>query len=326
MKDLDILLVDKNSGRVRSLHCSRRRKFFLLGLTLVTGVLFFGALAGYSKARLSLSFYDSTLARLAKEKDAFKLLSAAQANRIQSLEEEKQKVLSYNKEIEGRIGQINSIMSVIKAHELVPSGPADNSGVGGAERDCPEEHETAHECDEPRASLGSFEKLLVGWAQDDSSAAVNSGLIETIDGLIQILRVLPIASPGATEVSSDFGHRRSPFSGRIKMHEGIDFSLPYGAPVYASGDGVVKQVSRNGTYGLMIDIEHSPRVVTRYAHLSKARVKQGQQVQRGTRIADVGASGKVTGPHLHYEVIVDGRARNPQRFLEIAQKLQNLFS
>jgi murein DD-endopeptidase MepM/ murein hydrolase activator NlpD len=109
------------------------------------------------------------------------------------------------------------------------------------------------------------------------------------------------------------------------MHEGVDLALPQGSQITSTGDGKVVAVERNATYGLVVDIAHSDRVITRYAHLSKAFVTEGEKVCRGEVIGLVGTSGRSTGPHLHYEILVDGKARNPVPFVQLALDIKNLF-
>jgi murein DD-endopeptidase MepM/ murein hydrolase activator NlpD len=125
------------------------------------------------------------------------------------------------------------------------------------------------------------------------------------------------------EISSGFGKRHSPFSHRASFHHGIDLSLRIGSKVMATGEGIVTRVAYNRTYGKLVDIEHIPGLVTRYAHLTEARVRAGQRVRRGQVIALSGSTGRSTGPHLHYEVIHKGRARNPLPFVQLAQKLES---
>ncbi len=112
-------------------------------------------------------------------------------------------------------------------------------------------------------------------------------------------------------ISSSFGMRRHPILGYSKMHTGVDFAAPTGTPIYAAGDGVVKRAGRNGGYGNYIQIRHNGEFSTAYAHLSRILVQPGQRVQQGDVIGRVGSTGRSTGPHLHYEIIRDGKKVNP---------------
>lgn len=113
-------------------------------------------------------------------------------------------------------------------------------------------------------------------------------------------------------ISSPFNpHRRHPVTGRISPHNGVDFATPSGVAVYATGDGIVSVVRNHRYAGKYITIQHDEKYRTRYLHLSKYYVRKGQRVKRGQKIGLSGATGRVTGPHLHYEFHINGRARNP---------------
>ena len=116
-------------------------------------------------------------------------------------------------------------------------------------------------------------------------------------------------------LTSDFGWRRSPFSGGGRMHKGLDISNRVGTPVWAPARGTVTFVGTDSGYGNCVMIDHGNNIVTRYAHLQRALVQEGQFVQRGDVIAALGNTGRSTGPHLHYEVIVGGVPVNPMRYI-----------
>ena len=124
--------------------------------------------------------------------------------------------------------------------------------------------------------------------------------------------MLPVSSPYN---ASSFGFRIDPFTGQQAMHEGIDFITDVGTAVVAAAGGVVQFAGFHPQYGNMIDIDHGNELVTRYAHLSKVLVKEGDLLQRGRRIAESGTTGRSTGPHLHFEVRFRGAAQNPTKFL-----------
>ena len=130
----------------------------------------------------------------------------------------------------------------------------------------------------------------------------------------------PFANPvkAAFRFTSKFGPRRDPKTGGRRMHKGVDFAAPNGTPLYATADGVVTHASWSSGYGRLVKIQHEFGIETRYAHMSKLRAKVGQRVSRGDRIGDMGASGRVTGVHLHYEVRVGGNAVNPMIYIKAA--------
>lgn len=126
-----------------------------------------------------------------------------------------------------------------------------------------------------------------------------------------------ICAPAYGEVTSSFGIRNDPFHGRSRMHSGMDMAAPVGTPVYATGDGIVRRARVAGGYGNLVEIEHGFEYQSRFAHMSRILVGEGQFVRRGTMIGLVGSTGRSTGPHLHYEVRIRGKAVDPSRFMQI---------
>lgn len=129
---------------------------------------------------------------------------------------------------------------------------------------------------------------------------------------------LPLAMPVTDNFryTSGFGRRWG------RMHEGIDMAGPVGTPIHVTGDGVVTFAGRSGAYGNLIKIRHELGTETRYAHLSRIHVKVGDRVSQGDRIGDMGNTGRSTGPHLHYEVRMNGRAVDPMSFIKAADNVQ----
>jgi murein DD-endopeptidase MepM/ murein hydrolase activator NlpD len=130
-----------------------------------------------------------------------------------------------------------------------------------------------------------------------------------------LLASTPSIWPTKGWLSSSFGMRVSPFTGRKEFHKGIDISTRIKSPIYAPADGIVSYVGRDRGYGKMVWLRHGNGILTKYAHLNTALVKKGQHVKRGETIALVGNTGRSTGPHLHYEVHLNGVAVNPIRYI-----------
>ena len=134
---------------------------------------------------------------------------------------------------------------------------------------------------------------------------------------------LPLATPTASGArSSGFGVRFDPFTHLPAYHSGQDFSGPARTPILATGPGVVSFTGVRSGYGNVVEIDHGGGFKTRYAHLSSILVRPGERVAIGARIGGMGSTGRSTGPHLHYEVWVNGRAQNPDRFLKAGQYVQ----
>jgi murein DD-endopeptidase MepM/ murein hydrolase activator NlpD len=130
-----------------------------------------------------------------------------------------------------------------------------------------------------------------------------------------LLAAKPKGWPTKGWVTSGFGRRQSPFSGRRKLHHGYDIAARTGTPVLATANGVVSRVASLPDYGKMVVLDHGYGYQTCYAHNSKVLVKVGQRIQRGEKIAAVGNTGRSTGSHLHYEVRLNGVPVNPKRYL-----------
>jgi murein DD-endopeptidase MepM/ murein hydrolase activator NlpD len=140
-------------------------------------------------------------------------------------------------------------------------------------------------------------------------------LIETIRSRKDILAATPSIWPTLGWITSEFGYRISPFTGRREFHKGLDISGPVGTPIYAPADGKVVFTGKDGGYGITLVIDHGLGITSRYAHLSRYVVKKNQRVTRGEIIAYMGNTGRSTGPHLHYEVRLNGVPVNPLRYI-----------
>lgn len=134
--------------------------------------------------------------------------------------------------------------------------------------------------------------------------------------------MMPTHKPiGASVMGSGFGWRIDPFTGHSALHTGMDFPSPQGTPILAAAAGVVVTQEYHKEYGNMIEIDHGNHIITRYAHASKILVKRGDLVRPGQKIAEVGTTGRSTGPHLHFEVWVQGVVQNPEKFLTAGSNL-----
>ncbi|NDP39070.1 MAG: peptidoglycan DD-metalloendopeptidase family protein [Rhodoferax sp.] len=122
-------------------------------------------------------------------------------------------------------------------------------------------------------------------------------------------------------VGSAFGWRLDPLTGRSALHTGLDFPAVTGTPIVAAAGGVVVTQAFHPEYGNMIEIDHGNDLISRYAHASKVMVRKGDLIRRGQKIAEVGTTGRSTGPHLHFEVLVQGIPQDPQKFLTAGQHL-----
>jgi len=128
---------------------------------------------------------------------------------------------------------------------------------------------------------------------------------------------LPNRSPVAAAFnSSSFGWRIDPFNGHKAFHEGLDFTAAAGTPIYAAAGGIVSTAEQTPDYGKIVKIDHGSGLETRYAHASKLYVRAGERVEKGQKIAEVGSTGRSTGPHLHYEIRLAGNPLDPRKYLK----------
>ncbi|MDE8653776.1 M23 family metallopeptidase [Novosphingobium album (ex Liu et al. 2023)] len=175
-----------------------------------------------------------------------------------------------------------------------------------------------------------FRKLFNSWQNFEDTgvpalaavaeAAGQSGLTTAARAASRIANTsvsIPSRTPleGLT-LTSSFGMRVHPVIGGVRAHKGVDLAAPVGTPIYATADGMVSKASWFGGYGLFVSLEHGGELETRYGHMSRLNVAEGQRVHKGEIIGFVGTTGRSTGPHLHYEVRVHGEAVNPIPYMQ----------
>ncbi|XVJ69257.1 MAG: M23 family metallopeptidase [Rhizobacter sp.] len=167
---------------------------------------------------------------------------------------------------------------------------------------------------------GAGMEQLSNWASAvDERADQGTDLFTLIESRLfekkLVSLMVPNSRPVLGPVGSGFGFRADPFSGRAALHTGLDFPAPEGTPIYSAAGGVVITSDFHVAYGNMVELDHKKGLITRYAHTSKVFVKAGDIVKRGQLIAHVGSTGRSTGSHLHFEVLVDGVPQDPAKFL-----------
>lgn len=172
----------------------------------------------------------------------------------------------------------------------------------------------------------TMEELQATLSQLEQSSGQEVDLLTVLESRLidQKIRdmMLPTQQPvAAGHLGSPFGWRIDPFTGRSALHTGMDFQAEAGSPILAAAGGVVVTQELHPAYGNMVEIDHGNGLITRYAHASKVFVKQGDVVKRGQKIAAVGSTGRSTGPHLHFEVLVQGVPQNPHKFLAAGGKV-----
>ncbi|HZE10507.1 MAG TPA: M23 family metallopeptidase [Burkholderiales bacterium] len=171
-------------------------------------------------------------------------------------------------------------------------------------------------------SMAEFNRQLEQMSRQMENRTDSLGILESqlFDAKVK-KKLMPTIPPvDGSYSASSFGWRIDPFNGMLAMHEGVDFVVDAGTPVFASAGGVVSFAGMHPQYGYMVEIDHGNDFTTRYAHNSRLLVREGEVVQRGSKIAESGSTGRATGPHVHFEVRYRSVAQNPVRFLQAAAR------
>ncbi len=160
-----------------------------------------------------------------------------------------------------------------------------------------------------------FDRLMNLEVEANQQAIELQQLLSQVSQQRSLLMSVPSIAPVRGWITSGFGKRISPFTGESSIHQGIDLASPVGTPIFAPADGVVIFAGAKEGFGNFVMIAHGYGIVSRYGHNAENLVQVGQRVKRGDQIATVGMTGQTTGPHLHYEVVLNGSMVNPQRFI-----------
>jgi murein DD-endopeptidase MepM/ murein hydrolase activator NlpD len=172
----------------------------------------------------------------------------------------------------------------------------------------------------------TMEELQTTLADLDKLSAQRTDLFTVMESRLFDQKIKSMMAPTqqpvpSSPVGSPFGWRIDPFTGRNALHTGLDFQAETGTPILAAAGGIVVTQEVHPAYGNMVEVDHGNNLVTRYAHASRFAVKKGDLVKRGQKIAEVGTTGRSTGPHLHFEVLVQGVPQDPQKFLAAGRTL-----
>jgi len=142
-----------------------------------------------------------------------------------------------------------------------------------------------------------------------------NGLVADLETLRAVREALPSAWPAEGLFTSGYGWRRDPYRRGLRFHSGIDIANGYGTPIRAVASGTVSRSTYTSGYGNVVEIDHGFGIITRYAHMSRRRVRVGQRIERSDLLGTMGSTGRSTGPHLHFELIVDGNTQDPMTYL-----------
>jgi murein DD-endopeptidase MepM/ murein hydrolase activator NlpD len=273
-----VVLAHSLRGRLRRIHVPHQAVYITLALALVGFFSLFGIAASYARMAWKVANYNN----LRREADQLR-------TRYRNL----QKVVSQTNEELASLEVFANEVRAAYGIEQKLQGPADISAEGKLAPSFAE-------------SLADYNYLRTA-----NTLAMGSHGLRTFGRA----NATPSMWPVDGRLLSPFGGRTDPFSGEGAFHTGVDISALFGTPVRAAADGIVTFADMENGYGRIIKIDHGNGIETYYAHLSRFYVQQGQDVRRGEMIGAVGSSGRVTAPHLHYEVRIGHAPMNPYRYL-----------
>jgi murein DD-endopeptidase MepM/ murein hydrolase activator NlpD len=281
------------------------RKFCLRGYSLVLlSLLFLGMVTGnvyFWKFYATHHLLNRELNRSEKIIQEQKIQLLSFTNKLREVEKDLSRIRDFNTKLRVMINMDHTRMDEVTA-------------LGGAEnQEFSEGYLPLYRQELLARKMHSFLEQLRTDARMEEVR--QQDLISAINARRDLLAATPSIWPTKGWISSSFGYRTSPFTGRREFHKGLDISGPIGTPVYAPANGTVTFSGTDGGYGICIVLNHGNGITTRYAHMHRTSVKVGQTVTRGELIGLMGNTGRSTGPHLHYEVRLNGVFVNPERFI-----------
>jgi murein DD-endopeptidase MepM/ murein hydrolase activator NlpD len=305
---MQILITHGSLARTRVLHFNRWQLLSALGALIVVLTLLSGTVYHFvflKAARDGWPVVSQVVQLVVRDevaqRDRFMRENLdAMAQKVGEMQAKLIKLEAMSERVSGMAG--------VKPEELEQIKPATTAGGGKGGPFVP-------------ASSPSLDQLK-GWVGAlDEQADLNTDLYTMIESRLLENRLqtlmVPNSRPVEGPIGSGFGFREDPFTGRAALHTGLDFPADSGTQIHAAAGGVVLFTEVHPQYGNVVEVDHGRGLVTRYAHTSKMLVRAGDLVKRGQVIALVGTTGRSTGPHLHFEVLVDGVPQNPAKFLAL---------
>ena len=313
MRKLTIMLVPEDANKTRHFVIPRFVLSMLLCFSTILSMILGFFIFDYTQLRTLRESYYRVLGENEGLKGEAKLLMS----NLEGVKQSLRRVQDYS----AKLGDLTKL-KVNKVSKKTGIGPLSPDEVHSANSNSLTGGETGSKSYLP---LGiELDKLVFRPVFDrmrnigdkaNQSAIELQHLLSTLSQQKSLLSSIPSISPVNGWITSGFGPRISPFTGKRTMHKGIDVASPIGTPIYAPADGVVIFTGAKAGFGNFIMIAHGYGVVSRYGHNAQNMVQPGQRIKRGDQIATVGMTGRTTGPHLHYEVVVNGISVNPKKFV-----------
>ncbi len=305
---MDIILVSGATSRARTLtldwrHCAMAA-LGLVALFIVFTLLFNYVMLRYAAATRHPLLQTIVLAD--QRQEAIKTQQVVQGH-LNAMAIRMGELQAQMLRLDG-LGERLARLAGLKPQDMPTLPPGAAPGRGGAESSLPSR----------QLSVEEFAELLQKLARQVDNRSDQLGVLEAL--LVQdsaSRRFLPTLLPIADGwYSSNFGYRIDPFTGASSFHEGIDFPADTGTPIAAAASGKVVVAGWHPQYGKVVEIDHGNGLLSRYAHASSILVQEGELVVRGQHVGAVGSTGRSTGPHLHFEVRLNGVPQDPARFLQ----------
>jgi murein DD-endopeptidase MepM/ murein hydrolase activator NlpD len=297
-KTLTILIVPQDGTKVKRVIVPKFLTYFII--LIFVSFIAYSAVTTYQYR--GQDDRSAELERLRQKAVKQNIQIHAFSDHIRLLQKEMDKLTQYNKKLTERA----SIPEELQALTSLALGGSSSETTGLASR-----------------SPARQEALIRKLHFDLDSLLTRASFLEQnqhkLDKHFEDARSILVSSPTLRPVNgyitSGFGYRFHPLTGKKEFHKGLDVRASRDSPIISPANGIVLSTRRNAGYGRMVVVDHGYGIVTRYGHVSKVFVKPGQRVKRGEKLAAVGSTGRTTGPHLHYEVIRNGIAVNPIRYL-----------
>lgn len=302
---LSFIVLGGTGKTVKQFHCSKCKFFSMIAVFIVAAVVMGYGVYDYLRIQNILAHKSGV------EKELNLQSQEVQHQRMQI-----QKFAEEINDLKDRLVELNKFEEQIRiiANIEKPNKQEGLFGVGGS---TPEDLNPNLELTQKHTRLIKEIHRQVGQLDN---ATINqkeyfNSLLSQLELQKNLLSHTPAIRPTQGWLSSGFGYRKSPFTGKREFHKGFDIANRNGTPITATADGVVSFVGEKGSFGLMVVIDHGHGITTRYAHLDQTVKKKGETTKRGETIALMGNSGRSTGPHLHYEVRLNGVPVNPSKYI-----------
>jgi murein DD-endopeptidase MepM/ murein hydrolase activator NlpD len=304
-KKISIFILNNSGAPIRQVTTSKP------ALVCLTLLLFIG-LTGVGL----LGYRHHQLLRTIEVKSKVEEQAARQLIEIESQRKQIQAFAEKIDSLKTRLVELNDFEKKIRviANLEHPEDQAGLFGIGGSK---PEDLNIGLELDKKHNGLiremhDQIDQIESAIYRQDVGF---ESLLEGIEKQQNLLASTPAIHPVDGWVTSGFGYRESPFTNKKEFHKGIDIAAPKGTPIVATANGTVTSAGAKGTLGRVMTIDHGHGIVTRFAHVAKFLKSPGDQVKRGETVALVGNSGRSTGPHVHYEVHLNGIPVNPKKYI-----------